>query len=808
MEGIPSRAGQSAVTVPAEIGRRGAWKGDAASGLLGAVAALPWLQGFSYSRGYDLSLWIYNAWYLNGALSKGALPNWSHYAACGQPFFKIAGLADSAVLAGLMGLWGVFGGIQAFVLCLYVAASVGLYRFAFALLGCRFSAWVAAATYALSWFLTFTVYFQAYLSNMFVYAAIPWFVLYARRAVAEGEVRPLWAAALLLAAGVLANPQVAIKMLILGGVLALPLLRRGAWRPWLAVWACIGIAALAFSLFDLVSALRLRDEVLTINARRNSYVGPFTLIAIPAYALGLLTEFATGQRWPAMQLWELLYSEYPGMVAVVLAVVALIHVRDRMVSLLWLIVVASYALFFLILPDIPASPWLGTGHNALIFPVFALALLSGYGVNSLREKLGDKGGERRATIAAYGVASLLCIELYSLLLGLKIWGTSGTAPAQLPEVAVWTEVAEIMQGQDDEPRFFSLNPDWTIGLFPVVTGLPTANVIELRQRTPDYQAYLDLIKRCARSHDCGAPPSLLLAPLNVAFVDVPRKYYTYTTPNRTAAASSGYESGRAVFDRDGHLREFATRALQPEDLGPQAAAVDWSPVTAEAAGVSARDDLAQVIYENEYRLSAFVAPRTVAIVGAWMERQEVFARIVDLPGYDPGHILYLLVDSLDELGPAQRAALSGYIAAGGESGDASARLGLGQLQAWYAAPAEAGLPSVERWIRDGAERLVIRLERPVEKDGFLFVSQQRFRDWHGRYGTGASAPVYKATAGLSAVFLPAGTREAALEYKLPRVEVWARWFSLCAFAGATAAAWGRGNGALRKRLRKMAIKAT
>ena len=82
--------------------------GGGGSVLLGVVAALPWLHGFSFSRGYDLFLWVYNGWYLNRSLYSGSLPNWSVYGACGQPFFKIAGLADGLLLAALMGAVGVF----------------------------------------------------------------------------------------------------------------------------------------------------------------------------------------------------------------------------------------------------------------------------------------------------------------------------------------------------------------------------------------------------------------------------------------------------------------------------------------------------------------------------------------------------------------------------------------------------------------------------------------------------------------------------------------------------------------------------
>lgn len=783
--------------------------GGGGSALLGVIAALPWLHGFSFSRGYDLFLWVYNGWYLNRSLYSGSLPNWSVYGACGQPFFKIAGIADGFLLAALMGVVGIFEGVQVFVLLLYVAAALGLYRLAYSLLDCRFAAWLATAAYALSWFITFTVYFQAYLSNMLIYACMPWFIFYLRKAILTRGPIAAWYAAIILACAMLANPQVAIKMLCIGAVLALPILNRDTWRVWGGILCCVVLAALAFSIFDIVSALRLRDEVLTINSRQNSFVGPFTLVAIPAFALGLLTDFVSGHRWPQMHLWELLYSEYPGIIVVSIAVFAWLYNRVGMVKLLWCGVGLGYALFFVIMPMLPASPWLGTSHNMLIFPIFFLSLLVGYGAIGLRRKLRARWGKTRANRALFFAAFLLFFEFYGLLLGLKIWGTGGTAPEDLPEVGIWGEVAKAMRKMDSAPRFFSLNPDWTIGLFPVMTDLPTANVIELRQRSPDYQAYMNLLARCNRGVGCGVAPSALLAPLNIAFVDVPLKFFTYVGPNSKAAGDDLYREGLALFDRDTRLRRFASRPIAPSDRGPQAVTTTWSPLNEPAVG-EVPIGIAQVVYENGYRLPAFVAQHTVAIVGDGDFRATTFAGVIALPGYDPQLVLYLLIDSLDELSRDHQLALAGYIAADdNHPQSAAARIELTQLAALYKSPAKETVPAIEYWRRNGAERLEIGLTKGVRKDRFLFVSQQRFQDWKGYYGDGEEASVFKATAGLTAVFLRASMREVVLQYNLPRIEIWGRLFSLVSFVGAAAIAWGveRRIPLFRKWSRKMLNKA-
>ena len=82
----------------------------------------------------------------------------------------------------------------------------------------------------------------------------------------------------------------------------------------------------------------------------------------------------------------------------------------------------------------------------------------------------------------------------------------------------------------------------------------------------------------------------------------------------------------------------------------------------------------------------------------------------------------------------------------------------------------------------------------MRKDGFLFVSQQRFKDWKAHYGNGANTSVFKATAGLSAVFIEVERQEVYLQYELPEIERWSRWFSLLAFVGATVAAVALGRG--------------
>ena len=117
------------------------FKGAVAAFLLGVLVGLPWLFSYSYSLGYDLTLWVYNGWYIKETLLSGVIPNWSNLSASGQPFFKMSGLADGVLVAIFMEIFGVFEGIQVFMCALYVLAAVGFYRMFFFLKPCQISAW-------------------------------------------------------------------------------------------------------------------------------------------------------------------------------------------------------------------------------------------------------------------------------------------------------------------------------------------------------------------------------------------------------------------------------------------------------------------------------------------------------------------------------------------------------------------------------------------------------------------------------------------------------------------------------------------
>ena len=535
-------------------------KGVVAASLLGGVVGLPWLFSYSYSLGYDLTLWIYNGWYIKETLLNGVVPNWSYLSASGQPFFKMSGLADGVLVALFMAVFGVFKGVQVFMWALYVLAAVGFYKMFFFLRPCRISALTASGAYILSWFITFTANFQAYISNFFIYALLPFFVLCAFRLIKKFSIEIFLFAGAILAVAILSNPQVAIKMALIALLAIAPLVHWNRLAGVFGVAVGIGIVAILLTMFDIVSAFRLREEVITINSRRNGYISPFALIAIPAYVLSLVVDFFTGMRWPEVSLYQLLYSKYPGFVVVILSLIALYMQGSlgRKIRTIWVVILVIYGIFFLIMPQIPASPWIGTSHNLLIVPSFFLSLLAGYGIGVIVDSWILS--EQKKNLIVCSIVSLGFFELGVLLLGLRLWGTIKTTPDELPQVASWVDISQDLKPGESTPRFLSLYPNHSTNIYSVVTGLPTANVIELRQRLPEYQSYLDLIKRCSKSGNCSQPISHLLAPLNVGFIGVPSMFFSYRGPLKASNDSLDYEDLlHRVFDVDTKLNRALTR---------------------------------------------------------------------------------------------------------------------------------------------------------------------------------------------------------------------------------------------------------
>ena len=753
-------------------------KGVVAASLLGGVVGLPWLFSYSYSLGYDLTLWIYNGWYIKETLLNGVVPNWSYLSASGQPFFKMSGLADGVLVALFMAVFGVFKGVQVFMWALYILAAVGFFKMFFFLRPCRISALTASGAYILSWFITFTANFQAYISNFFIYALLPLFVLCAFRLIKKFSIEFFLFAAAILAVAILSNPQVAIKMLVVALLAIVPLLHRDRLPGVFGIAVGVVLLALLLTMFDIVSAFRLREEVITINARRNGYISPFTLIAIPAYALSLVVDFFTGMRWPEISLHELLYSKYPGFVLILLSIFAL-RLRDSlgyMVRIMWAWVTTSYGILFLLMPHVPAAPWIGVSHNLLIIPTFFIAILSGFGVSGIMSDGRSLNHKRQ--LSGRFIACLGLIELGILLWGLRTFAGISISPDKLPQVSLWREIKSHMVEESFKPRVFSLSPDHSKNLFPVLNSLATANVIELRQRSPEYQSYLDLIKWCSRDASCPQEISHLLAPLNVGYVDLPAKFFTYRGPVKHPNDYAYYKRGLQKFELDSKLERSRERTVSASDMRPQATSTDWSPWDEPRSIVKANGRIEQVIYKNKFRVPARVCDRIIAIVGKDSVAQKIYEELVLLPEYEPGRFGFILIASLAELEEEVRRSLDGYICSiSKEEHNSIPMLSIEDVKQLYATDVDLSAVEISSFLMKG-EQLNIKLEEPIQTDRFIFISQQFFCDWRAVNERGNTLPIFKTGAGLTGAFLERGTQQIELRYDLPMVERLSRWVSM------------------------------
>lgn len=764
--------------------------------LIGALASLQWLFQYSYSRGYDFFLWIYNAWVFNRAWGSSGFPDWSSFSAAGHPFFKIAALSDCVVLAILSYPLGPFVGTKVFVLLFYLLAAAGTFVLTRCLTRDPLAGVVSAAGYAFSWFLTFNVYFQAYLSNFMSYALFPW-LIYCFYLALEKQRKPYAVAAgVLLSLSITSNPQVAIKLLLLGSVWMG--LAYGVGRLWSLAFNIVVIGGIGIWLafFNLVSALQLRPEVVSGASRLNSFQSPLEFFLMPMYGVNLLLYELFSIQFFQVSLQRVLYSGYPGISVVIIALLAWGRSgrkRDRHVFTLWGITGGSCFIYWFVMGFLPASSWVGISHNLLIYPALCSAVLCGFGTLQVRQWVVRRWGEGKSWLGAGALVSLILADLGTASFFLNKYGTTHTYPAALPEVRAWEVIEEKWKSNESESRFYTYNPDHTIYLFPVLTDRPTANVIELRQRSPEYQSYLDFIDRQLKREEGKVLPGKLLALLNVGFVDVPSKAFIYQGAGELNGPYDKYMAGLDFLDSDPDLTRIYERYETFADLMPERHSTDIRSLYNPHSSSTTTPRLAQVVYANEGPLPGFIPKFVVAVVGNTLEGEKLFEEIAGAPVFVPDYLGFLLVNSLESLSEQEKAVLSGYYASEAEPRTDLRRLSIRDiLELYQAADSAETRIEIHRKNADGVE---IALE-PAQREVFLFVSYQHFKAWMAYDRDDHRLQTYKAGAGLTAVFLPAATTRVSLQFETSRLERWAR---LVSFGGVCGVMGYIGYAALRER---------
>ena len=768
--------------------------------LIGGAASFQWLLNYSYSRGYDFFLWIYNAWFFNKTVSLTQLPNWSPYAASGQPFFKVAALSDCVVLAFFSSFLGPFAGTKAFVLFCYLLAAGGSFYLARKFVSDPWAAVVCAAAYVLSWFLTFTVYFQAYLSNFMSYALLPWFVLSFYAAVEQRK--KLWAvlAGILLFLSITSNPQVALKLLFLGGIWT----GMSFWgektgrRSWILCAGIIVVVGLWLAFFNIFSALLFRMEIVDMTNRNNSGRNPLELFLVPLFAVNYFAYALLDVQLFEFPLQRVLYSGYPGLSILLVALASVLWLRrvgDRQISILWIISGGFYVVYCFFIGFLPATAWVGISHNLLAYPALCLAVLAGYGCLQVQKWAADRWGREKRVWAVVGIMLFMALDLGGLSYFLNKFGTTHTHPAELPTVKAWQEVARGWEAGKEQTRFFTYNPDHTIYLFPVLTGKSTANVIELRQRNPEYESFLKFIKEKSKA-DGGGTSGKLLSLLNVEYIDLPAKHFLYRGASFTNGPYEDYVEGLRRLDRDPQLKRIRERSEKPGRDGHKRYSTDMRDLYDSAYRDAVTPRLVQVIYKNENPLAGFIPSHVVAILGGTREGEKVFEQIANHPSFEPARVGFLLLESLRGLDEVQKNALSGYYSTEGDVETDLLRLSMKELIALY----DIGGPQNEEVavLRESEEELKV-LYSPSRRDRYLFVAQQYFTSWKARGEGGVAVPLFKTGAGLTALFQPALAGEITMKYELPWQEIAARLVSILGGIVLVAyLAWAAASGIARR----------
>lgn len=733
--------------------------GLALAALLASLAAFPWLLGISYSKGNDFFYWLHFAWLVAPGLFSGGLPNWTMQSGCGQPMFNLDHLPDALGLALCTRFLGLEGGIRLFVVLCFGLAGMGMYRLGLELSGRRVSALLAALAFVLSWYLTRTADFYVYTSNLLQLALLPW-VVFTYRHAAEGEFRMQLLGGVLTSLCITANPQMAIK--VVGCAVALLLAeylwwRRGQWRQLAGGLTVMGAVAAWLSAFHVATALIHRREIYTLGERGTIWPRDWeNFTAIPRYAFDLVARHLGWEQIFSVPLWEVIDSHYEGVGVLVLALIAWRTSRGRQraqVLVLWGLTLLTLVLFFAISWG-RASEWVGTPRNMLFVSTFCLALLCGCG----HAQLQTRWGARFHRWWKWGIPGVVLLELIGLKLAFFAVGPHHLPLDQIPQLRFWKQFSQSAEWGRGE-RFFTFKADLAFMLFPATTGQPTANIIHQRDYTAEYFSYQDAInKYFTGPGPYGAQVSEYLGLLGVRYIDLPRTGFV-------GRYASHYGQLLEYFRADRQLREMAHR--YPDWRDEQWQRQPLGPGMVE-----------QVIFENQRARIGWIPEHVVAIVGDTRKGERIFEALSLEPDFRFDRVLFLLCANLDELaGLADQ--IEGLLLAEPSvlvSGPWR-QFSLEEVHALYRQdqpPAGRADLQLEQW----QEERVGFSCTPAARGRFAGISLQRFSDWHASDTQGSSLRAFKAGAGLSAVYLPAGSEGLTLQYEGPGYKVGWRWFSL------------------------------
>jgi len=749
--------------------------GYAVSLLFAVIAGGHWVVSLCYSRGYDFFLWLYNAWLMNKGIANGDWSDWSSFSASGQPAFKMAGVLDALVMGLFTSALGLEVGARFYAVLLYVIAGMGMYVLARDLSESAMGGIVASVSYSLSWFLSFTAYYQSYLSNLLLYALMPWCALFFIYAICRASRGYLLASALILCISVTSNAQVAVKVVLFVVPLAYVVAvhtKSASLRRWLVYSILFGLFAAWWSIFLIAPAMVMRQEVLLLGeARGNAFIAPWlVLFWIPLYGLNFVCYWVTGLSFLGRDFlaWAV-FSDYIGLSTLGVAIASVgfyVKARDRRVAGLWALLGGYYLIYFAAIPNMAASAWVGRTHNWAILPTLALSLLAAFGMRHIASLVLHW----LKPIAAVGmVCVLLLVDLGGVTFFLNRLAITHLSLEDLPEVGVWKQLQADDADWDEGHRFFTYNPDHTFYLLPVLMQKPVANIIELRTRNWEYDSYISHQLQAMRTLDSTYNTAESLALLDVEYVDLARKLYDYR------GDGFGFERGVTHLQADPNLELLIEREETSADNSYDASSRDLSLGTIVNGG-GGQAKQSQAVFRNLRHFWGVVPEETILVLGSTRKGQEFFEKITHLPEYRADRLLFILSESWGELDVEMRSKFAACIAVGDAQAPAEIEAwDMDQLRAFYAREVDSQVANLTR-LEKGAERTLYEIDRNVNGN-FIFLSQQYFRDWHA-YNDRREIPVLKAQAGLTALYLPAGVRLVEHRYVLPAYEWYARAFSV------------------------------
>jgi len=743
--------------------------------LIGSVtAAFPWLVGVSYSKGNDIFYWLHFGWLVKRELATFRIPAWTMLSGCGQPVFNIDHIPDAIALALLSVFGGGEVGLRLFVVLCYILGSIGTYRLATDLMHYRFAALVATMAFWFSWYVTRTADYFVYTSNLLQLALLPWIVFVLRRAIAARTVGYHVAAALLISACILANPQTALK--VVGLAVAWVVLewffdtrREDGFKKLGKTLGLVGGIALVFVAFHIVTALVHRSETFLFEQRgRIIHQTWQVFFLIPEYLANTVFKRFDFEPPFALNLWQVIGSHYWGFSVLGLSLFSVGRFKGRKkiwIRVLWCLTALSVLASFVSSYFYP-SEWIGAPRKMFMITAFCAALLCGFGSLHLVAWARQRGAN--VLVWKVGILFAVLLELGGLKYAFYQVGTYHTPMEEIPHVEYWKEFSAGRQWAPGE-RFYTLQSDLAFMLYPSVTGRPTANRIHQRDYTAEFRSFQDTLNWV---YFYNLPPyehkvSECLALMNIGYVDLP--WFGFS--GRFAPRFTGILDH---FQQDPDLQEVGRRKKDARDRLWQRS---YGIIPKEEVNLSADGESppAQVIFRNRRARFCFIPDKTIAIVGSAEAGQRLFERIALSSDFVFDRVLYLVAEDVDNIVELADA-IDGAV--GAESTVALPlflkKILVDDINAFYREPAtNFPQPELKR-----LEDYEIEIEVPSSSQGrFLFVSLQRFADWYAYDQSGRKLKVLKAGAGMTAVHLSAGCQNVILRYEAPSYKTYARIFS-------------------------------